>query len=124
LGPKRIGAGMVRRSAEAVSWPKLRTAVAAITGSPGRMDRGLRRRRVKPCGPRFVAAADRSPRMKRLYDGDLSGLQDQSRSGAAMAMARHLYNAGFGIEEIVPLLRSWWETADWIAEKDADPTRR
>ena len=73
---------------------------------------------------RVVAAADRSPRMKGLYDGDLSNLQDQSRSGAAMAMARHLYNAGFGIEEIVPLLRSLSETADWIAEKDADPTRR
>ena len=73
---------------------------------------------------RVAAAADSSPRMKRLYDGDSSDLQDKSRSGAAMAMARHLYNAGFGIEEIVPFLRSWSETADWIAEKDADPTCR
>jgi hypothetical protein len=74
---------------------------------------------------RIAQLCDQHPMLARRWRGDFSGLNDNSRSGMAMALGGALRRAGCDFAEMCEALRSHPATKEWAKEKgDADDGRQ
>ena len=71
-----------------------------------------------PLWERIEAAAEKHPELRKRLRGDFLGIQDQSRSGIAMAFGGALKRAGFSQEEMEQALREFGPAATWANEQD------